>query len=80
MYSSFHFQKIFWVDEKLVFKCCPLNDDQTTGNFDNTVLVNVKTVENIIKDIEDVNLLLDIQKGEILNQLNYNGLLTMREQ
>ena len=80
MYSSFHFQKIFWVDEKLVFKCCPLNDDQTTGNFDNTVLVNVKTVENIIKDIEDVNLLLDIQKGEILNQLNYNGSLTMREQ
>ena len=80
MYSSFHFQKIFWADEKLVFKCCPLNDDQMTGNFDKTVLVNVKTVENIIKDIEDVNLLLDIQKGEILNQLNYNGSLTMREQ
>ena len=80
MYSSFHFQKIFWVDEKLVFKCCPLNDDQTTGNFDKTSNVNVKTVENIIKDIEDVNLLLDIQKGEILNQLNYNGSLTMREQ
>ena len=80
MYSSFHFQKIFWVDEKLVFKCCPLNDDQTTGNFDKTVLVNVKTVENIISDTEDINLLLDIQKGEILNQLNYNGSLTMREQ
>ena len=44
MYSSFHFQKVFWVDEKLVFKCCPLNDDQTTGNFDKTVVVNVKTV------------------------------------
>ena len=80
MYSSFYFQKIFWVDEKLVFKCCPLNDDQTTGNFDKTSNVNVQTVENIIKDIEDVNLLLDIQKGEILNQLNYNGSLTMREQ
>ena len=80
MYSSHYFQKVFWVDEKLTFKCCPLNDDQTTGNFDKTVLVNVKTVENIIKDIEDVNLLLDIQKGEILNQLNYNGSLTMREQ
>ena len=79
MYSSFHFQKIFWVDEKLKFKCCPLNDDQMTGNFDKTVLVNVKTVENIISDTEDINLLLDIQKGEILNQLNYNGSLTMRE-
>jgi len=80
MYSSFHFQKIFWVDDKLTFKCCPLNDDQMTGNFDKTVLVNVKTVENIISDTEDINLLLDIQKGEILNQLNYNGSLTMREQ
>ena len=79
MYSSFYFQKIFWVDEKLKFKCCPLNDD-LTGDFDNSVNINPNNINTLIKDIEDVNLLLDIQKGEILNQLNYNGSLTMREQ
>ena len=79
MYSSHYFQKIFWVDEKLTFKCCPLNDD-LTGDFTKQVNIKPNNIHILIKDIEDVNLLLDIQKGEILNQLNYNGSLTTREQ
>ena len=57
MYSSEHFGRLFWVDDKLEFMTCPQFTDGT-GDFDREEYVSDWT------DLEGVNLdlLLDIYK------------------
>ena len=74
MFKSNKFGRIFWVDDELEFKSCPLNVDGT-GDF---------TCEDYISewcDWEgvDYNKLFNIHKFCILNKLNYAGSLTHKE-
>ena len=74
MFKSNKFGRIFWVDDELEFKSCPLNVDET-GDFD---------VEDYVSewcDWEgvDYNKLFNIHKFCILNKLNYAGSITHRE-
>ena len=74
MYSSDTFGRIFWIDEDLEFKSCPLNVDGT-GDFD---------VEDYVSDWEDwegvdYNKLFNIHKFCILNKINYAGSITHTE-
>ena len=74
MYKSETFGRIFWVDDELEFKSCPLNVDET-GDFD---------VEDYVSDWTDwegvdMNELLAIHKTCILNKTQYGGSLSLND-
>ena len=74
MFKSNKFGRIFWVDDELEFKSCPLNVDGT-GDF---------TCDDYVSEWDDwegvdYNKLFNIHKFCILNKINYNGSLTHRE-
>ena len=74
MYSSDAFGRIFWVDEDLEFKSCPLNVDET-GDFDCQDYVSEWTDWEGV----DMNLLLAIHRCELLNKTQYAGSLTLND-
>ena len=74
MFKSNKFGRIFWVDDELEFKSCPLCVDGT-GDFD---------CEDYVSEWEDwegvdYNKLFNIHKFCIINKLNYAGSITHRE-
>ena len=74
MYKSETFGRIFWVDDELEFKSCPLNVDET-GDF---------TCEDYVSEWTDwegvdMNLLLAIHRCELLNKTQYAGSLTLND-
>ena len=74
MYKSNKFGRIFWVDDELEFKSCPLNVDET-GDF---------SCEDYVSDWTDwegvdMNLLLAIHRCELLNKTQYAGSLTLND-
>ena len=74
MFKSNKFGRIFWVDDELEFKSCPLCVDGT-GDFD---------VEDYVSEWEDwegvdYNKLFNIHKFCIINKLNYAGSITHKE-
>ena len=74
MFKSNKFGRIFWVDDELEFKSCPLNVDET-GDFD---------CEDYVSDWTDwegvdMNELLAIHKVCILNKTQYAGSLTLND-
>ena len=74
MYKSETFGRIFWVDDELEFKSCPLNVDET-GDF------NCEDYVSDWTDWEgvDMNELLAIHKVCILNKTQYAGSLTLND-
>ena len=74
MYSSESFGRIFWVDDDLEFKSCPLNVDET-GDFDCQDYVSEWTDWEGV----DMNLLLAIHRCELLNKTQYAGSLTLND-
>ena len=72
MYSSDSFGRIFWVDEDLEFKSCPLCVDGT-GDFDQWDYVSEWT------DWEGVNMetLLNIHQSCVINKQNHANSLTL---
>ena len=75
MFKSNTFGRIFWVDDNLDLKSCPLKVDNT-GDFEQEDYVSEWT------DLEGLSLdkLLSIHKFEILNKINHGGSLTHKEQ
>ena len=74
MFKSNKFGRIFWVDDELEFKSCPLNVDGT-GDFD---------VEDYVSEWDDwsdvdMDKLFNIHKFCILNKTQYAGSLTHKE-
>ena len=74
MYKSETFGRIFWVDDELEFKSCPLNVDET-GDF---------TCEDYVSEWTDwegvdMNLLLAIHRCELLNKTQYAGSLSLND-
>ena len=74
MFKSNKFGRIFWVDDELEFKSCPLNVDET-GDFD---------CEDYVSDWTDwegvdMNELLAIHKTCILNKTQYAGSLSLND-
>ena len=74
MFKSNKFGRIFWVDDELEFKSCPLCVDGT-GDFD---------VEDYVSDWTDwegvdMNELLAIHKVCILNKTQYAGSLSLND-
>ena len=74
MFKSNKFGRIFWVDDELEFKSCPLNVDET-GDF---------TCEDYVSDWTDwegvdMNELLAIHKVCILNKTQYAGSLSLND-
>ena len=74
MFKSNKFGRIFWVDDELEFKSCPLNVDET-GDF---------TCEDYVSEWDDwsgvdMNLLLAIHRCELLNKTQYAGSLTLND-
>ena len=74
MFKSNKFGRIFWVDDELEFKSCPLNVDET-GDFD---------AEDYVSDWTDwegvdMNELLNIHKVCILNKTQYAGSLSLND-
>ena len=74
MYKSETFGRIFWVDDELEFKSCPLNVDET-GDFDCDDYVSEWTDWEGV----DMNLLLAIHRCELLNKTQYAGSLTLND-
>ena len=74
MYKSETFGRIFWVDDELEFKSCPLNVDET-GDFDTWDYVSEWTDWEGV----DMNLLLGIHRWELLNKTQYAGSLTLND-
>ena len=74
MYKSNKFGRIFWVDDELEFKSCPLNVDET-GDFSCEDYVSEWT------DWEGVNMeiLFNIYRCELINKVEYAGSLTHKE-
>ena len=73
MYYSNHFGRIFWVDDKMDFKSCPQNIDET-GDFD---------MEDYVSDWEDwegVNyqVLFSIHQACVINKHMHNNSLTIK--
>jgi len=70
MFKSNKFGRIFWVDDELEFKSCPLNVDET-GDFDVEDYVSEWT------DWDGVNyeLLFNIHQSCVLNKVNHAGSL-----
>ena len=71
MFKSNTFGRIFWVDDNLEFKSCPLKVDNT-GDFSQEDYVSEWT------DMEGLELdkLLEIHRIELLNKVNYGGSLS----
>ena len=74
MFKSNKFGRIFWVDDELEFKSCPLNVDET-GDF---------TCEDYVSEWTDwegvdINELLNIHKVCILNKTQYAGSLSLND-
>ena len=74
MFKSNKFGRIFWVDDELEFKSCPLNVDET-GDFSCDDYVSEWTDWEGV----DYNKLFNIHKFCILNKINYAGSITHRE-
>ena len=74
MFKSNKFGRIFWVDDELEFKSCPLNVDET-GDFDCEDYVSEWTDWSGV----DMNLLLAIHRCELLNKTQYAGSLTLND-
>ena len=72
MYSSDAFGRIFWIDEDLEFKSCPLNVDNT-GDFDHWDYVSEWS------DWEGVNMetLFNIHQSCVINKQNHANSLTL---
>jgi hypothetical protein len=73
MYSSDSFGRIFWVDDNLDFKSCPLCVNGT-GDFD---------VEDYVSEWTDwegvtMDLLFDIHQSCIVNKINHANSLTIK--
>ena len=71
MYRSNSFGRIFWVDDNLEFRSCPLKLDNT-GDFEYADYVSEW------QDLEGLKLdkLLNIHRIELLNKVNNNNKLT----
>ena len=74
MYKSETFGRIFWVDDELEFKSCPLNVDET-GDFECADYVSEWTDWEGV----DMNLLLGIHRCELLNKTQYAGSLSLND-
>ena len=74
MFKSNKFGRIFWVDDELEFKSCPLNVDNT-GDFDCEDYVSEWTDWEGV----DMNELLAIHKVCILNKTQYAGSLSLND-
>ena len=74
MFKSNKFGRIFWVDDELEFKSCPLNVDGT-GDFDCEDYVSEWTDWEGV----DMNELLAIHKTCILNKTQYAGSLSLND-
>ena len=74
MFKSNKFGRIFWVDDELEFKSCPLNVDET-GDFDCKDYVSEWTDWEGV----DMNELLAIHKVCILNKTQYAGSLSLND-
>ena len=74
MFKSNKFGRIFWVDDELEFKSCPLNVDET-GDFDAEDYVSEWTDWEGV----DMNELLNIHKVCILNKTQYAGSLSLND-
>ena len=74
MFKSNKFGRIFWVDDELEFKSCPLNVDET-GDFDCDDYVSEWTDWEGV----DMNLLLAIHRCELLNKTQYAGSLSLND-
>ena len=72
MFKSNKFGRIFWVDDELEFKSCPLNVDET-GDFSCDDYVSEWTDWEGV----DMNELLAIHKVCILNKTQYAGSLSL---
>jgi|TARA_B100001996_G_scaffold332637_1_gene281844 hypothetical protein len=73
MYSSESFGRIFWVDDNLDFKSCPLNVNNT-GDFDHTDYVSDWTDWEGV----DMNLLFNIHKTCLHSKQIYANSLSLR--
>ena len=72
MYSSEKFGRLFWVDENLEFRSCPMFVDGS-GDFEQ---------RDYVSDWEDwsvvnLDLIFNIYKVELLNKLNHTGSLSL---
>ena len=72
MYSSEKFGRLFWVDEDLEFRSCPMFVDGS-GDFEQ---------RDYVSDWEDwsvvnLDLIFNIYKVELLNKLNHTGSLSL---
>ena len=74
MFKSNKFGRIFWVDDELEFKSCPLNVDGT-GDFDCEDYIS----EWCDWEGVDMNELLAIHKTCILNKTQYGGSLSLND-
>ena len=74
MFKSNKFGRIFWVDDELEFKSCPLNVDGT-GDFNCEDYVSEWTDWEGV----DMNELLAIHKVCILNKTQYAGSLSLND-
>ena len=74
MFKSNKFGRIFWVDDELEFKSCPLNVDET-GDFSCDDYVSEWTDWEGV----DMNELLNIHKVCILNKTQYAGSLSLND-
>ena len=74
MFKSNKFGRIFWVDDELEFKSCPLCVDGT-GDFDCEDYVSEWTDWEGV----DINELLAIHKTCILNKTQYAGSLSLND-
>ena len=74
MFKSNKFGRIFWVDDELEFKSCPLNVDET-GDFTCVDYVSEWTDWEGV----DMNELLAIHKVCILNKTQYAGSLSLND-
>ena len=74
MFKSNKFGRIFWVDDELEFKSCPLNVDET-GDFNCEDYVSEWTDWEGV----DMNELLAIHKVCILNKTQYGGSLSLND-
>ena len=73
MYSSEHFGRIFWVDDNLDFKSCPLYVNGT-GDFDQEDYVSEWTDWEGV----DMNLLFNIHKTCLHSKQIYANSLSLR--
>ena len=74
MFKSNKFGRIFWVDDELEYKSCPLNVDET-GDFECDDYVSEWTDWEGV----DMNELLAIHKVCILNKTQYAGSLSLND-